>query len=265
MPPSSHAGLHVRTVFLSDIHLGARECRADLVLEFLRSVHADELVLVGDIIDLWSMRRTPYWPAAHNDVLRTLMARARGGQRIVYVPGNHDETFREYCGSAFGSLEVRREYEHVTARGQRFLVVHGDEFDVHVECSRWLAATGTVAYDLALLLNRGYNWLRHAFGYPYWSLATFLKSRFGDAMRHIERYEQAATRHAQRRGYDGIICGHIHQPVQRELDGVQYCNTGDWVENCTALVEDLGGELRLLSIPDWLRDERPRVARLRAA
>jgi len=258
-------GLHVRTVFLSDIHLGARECRADLVLKFLHSVHADELVLVGDVIDLWSMRRTPYWPTAHNEVLRNLMARARSGQRVVYVPGNHDEDLRAYCGAAFGALEVRREYEHTTARGQRYLVLHGDEFDVHVECSRWLAATGSFAYDIALGLNRGYNRLRHAFGYPYWSLASFLKSKFGDAMRYIERFEQAASRHAHKRGYDGIICGHIHQPVQRVLGGVQYCNTGDWVENCTALVEDRNGELRLLSIADWLSAAEPRAARLRAA
>jgi UDP-2,3-diacylglucosamine pyrophosphatase LpxH len=256
---------HVRTAFLSDIHLGARECRADLVLRFLHEVQMDELWLVGDIVDVWSLKRSFHWPQLHNNVLRTILGKAKHGTRVVYVPGNHDEVMRDMVAMVFGNLEVQREGLHVTADGRRMLVVHGDEFDASVKFSRWLAALGSHAYDVALGLNRGYNRMRRACGYPYWSLASYLKSRIGSAVRYVERFEQAAAHCAARRGLDGVICGHIHRPVMRELHGVQYCNTGDWVDNCTALVEDRSGELRLWQLADWAVSDDREAAQLRAA
>ena len=248
--------IHVRSVFLSDVHLGARECRAELLLEFLHRVHMDELYLVGDIVDLWSMRRSFYWPQLHNNVLRTILGKAKHGTRVIYVPGNHDEELRDMAAMVFGNLEVHRECVHVTAQGQRMLVMHGDEFDGSVKCSRWLAALGSGAYDVTLGLNRAVNRVRRTLGYPYWSLATYLKSRVGNAMRYVQRFEEAAAHAALRRGLDGIICGHIHRPLQATMHGVQYCNTGDWVENCTALIEDRQGKLALWQLADCSLDGR---------
>ena len=253
--------IHVRSAFLSDVHLGARECRADLLLDFLHRVHMEQLFLVGDIVDVWNMRRDFYWPQLHNNVLRTLLGKAKHGTRIIYVPGNHDEEFRDLDGTVFGNLEVHRDYVHTTRRGQRMLVAHGDEFDAHVKCSRWLAALGSGMYDISLGLNRGVNRVRRALGFPYWSLASYLKSRVGNAMTYVHRFEEAAAQAAARRGLDGIVCGHIHRPADTERCGVRYCNTGDWVENCSALLEDQSGELQLWQQADGHAafSARPRV------
>jgi UDP-2,3-diacylglucosamine pyrophosphatase LpxH len=255
----------VRSAFLSDIHLGARECRADLVLDFLHSVHMDELFLVGDIVDVWSLRRSFYWPQLHNNVLRTILGKTKHGTRVIYVPGNHDEELRDISAMVFGNLEVHREYLHTTAQGRRMLIVHGDEFDGSVKCSRWLNAFGSGVYDVTLGLNRGFNRVRRAFGYPYWSLASYLKSRVGNAMRYVHLFEEAAAQATARRGLDGMICGHIHRPTIRDLHGIRYCNTGDWVENCTALIEDRAGELRLWQVADWASDGARSTGLLRAA
>ncbi len=251
MAPSHCPQLQVRTAFLSDIHLGARECRAELVLDFLRRVQMEELYLVGDVIDVWSLRRSFYWPQIHNNVLRAILGKARHGTRVIYVPGNHDEEFRDLDAAVFGNLEVHRECVHTTARGQRMLVAHGDEFDANVKFSRALAALGSGMYDVSLALNRVVNRVRRAAGFPYWSLASYLKSRVGSAGKYVRLFEEAAAHAAQRRGLDGIICGHIHRPANRMLHGVRYCNTGDWVENCSALIEDRSGELRLWQLADW--------------
>ena len=257
--------IHVRSVFLSDVHLGARECRAELLLEFLHRVQMDELYLVGDIVDLWSLRRSFYWPQLHNNVLRTILGKTKHGTRVIYVPGNHDEELRDMAAMVFGNLEVHRECVHVTAQGQRLLVIHGDEFDGSVQCSRWLAALGSGAYDLILGLNRAFNRVRRLFGYPYWSLATFIKARVGNAMRYVRLFEEAAARAALLRGLDGVICGHIHRPLHTTLHGVQYCNTGDWVENCTALVEDRQGKLALWQLADWSLPARASSAAVQRA
>ncbi len=248
--------IHVRSVFLSDVHLGARECRAELLLDFLHRVHMDELYLVGDIVDIWSLRRSFYWLQLHNNVLRTILGKTKHGTRVIYVPGNHDEELRELAAMVFGNLEVHRECIHTTAQGRRLLVMHGDEFDGSVQCSRWLAALGSGAYDLTLGLNRALHRVRRLFGYPYWSLARYLKSRVGNAMRYVQRFEDAAAHMAARRGLDGIVCGHIHRPQFTRLHGVRYCNTGDWVENCTALVEDRSGQLALWRLADWSLDAK---------
>lgn len=241
LPPT----IHVRTAFISDIHLGSRDCRTELVLDFLRRVQCEQLILLGDIIDVWSLRRSFYWPQSHSDVLRTILGKTKHGTRVIYVPGNHDEQFREVCGMSFGNIEVHREYIHQTLRGLRLLIMHGDEFDAAVKCSRWLANLGSGLYDLALGLNRGLNALRHRLGYGYWSLAGYLKSRIGNAMDYVRNFELAAAHTARRRGLDGIICGHIHRPEIAEVAGVLYCNDGDWVDSCSALIEDRSGELEL--------------------
>ena len=258
MSADSRPHLQVRTAFLSDIHLGARECRADLVLDFLHRVQMRELYLVGDVVDVWGLRRSFYWPQLHNNVLRTILGKAKHGTRVIYVPGNHDEEFRDLDGAVFGNLEVHRECVHTTVTGQRLLVAHGDEFDANVKFSRWLAALGSGMYDVSLGLNRAVNRVRRALGFPYWSLASYLKSKVGNAMQYVDLFEQAAAHAAQRRGLDGIICGHIHRPANRDLHGVRYCNTGDWVENCSALIEDRAGELRLWQLADWA--QAPEVA-----
>ncbi|MDE2219064.1 MAG: UDP-2,3-diacylglucosamine diphosphatase [Gammaproteobacteria bacterium] len=254
MAPTHRPEFQVRSAFLSDIHLGARECRAELLLGFLHRVHMQELYLVGDVIDVWSLRRSFYWPQRHNEVLRTILGKARHGTRVIYVPGNHDEEFRDLDAAVFGNLEVHREYVHTTAAGMRMLVAHGDEFDASVKFSRWLAALGSGMYDASLALNRIVNRVRRAAGFPYWSLASYLKSKLGSAGQYVRLFEDAAAQCAQRRGLDGIICGHIHRPANRELHGVRYCNTGDWVENCSALIEDRGGELRLWQVSDWAQE-----------
>ena len=237
--------MRVRTVFVSDVHLGSKGCRADLLLEFLKSVEVDTLFLVGDIVDLWAMRKTFYWPQEHNNVLRTVLGKAKGGTRVIYIPGNHDEELREFCGSAFGNLQIHREFVHETADGRRLLVMHGDEFDTVVKCSPWLAKLGSSVYDFILSLNTQLNAVRRMFGYPYWSLASYLKHKAKTAVQYISSFENAVALAARKRGVDGVVCGHIHRPEIRDIDGVQYCNDGDWVESCSALMEDMNGRLAI--------------------
>jgi UDP-2,3-diacylglucosamine pyrophosphatase LpxH len=236
---------HVRTAFLSDIHLGSRECRAEEVLSFLDRTTMDELYLVGDIIDLWALKKGIYWPQTHNDVLRKILSKARHGTRVVYVPGNHDELMRGLCENIFGKLEVHEECIHTTSRGMRMLVLHGDRLDGAVKVSRWLAWLGGAAYDTVLRTCHYFNLVRRWLRLRHWSLVRFLKSCVPNARRYIERYEQAAALLARERGCDGVICGHIHHPAIREIDGTLYCNDGDWVEHCTVLVETQAGELEL--------------------
>jgi UDP-2,3-diacylglucosamine pyrophosphatase LpxH len=228
------------------VHLGFRGCRAGFLLDFLRNVECEKLYLVGDIIDLWSLERAFYWPQQHNDVLRTLLAKARDGTRIVYIPGNHDRSFRDFDGWVLGNVEIRREAVHQTADGRRFLILHGDEFDSVIRASPLLESLGCRAYDLVLRLNRAVNAFRQRLGYPYWSVAAFLKHRVKNAVQYISNFERAVACEARRRGVDGMICGHIHRPEIGDIGGVLYCNDGDWVENCTALVEDSAGRLSLL-------------------
>ena len=235
--------VRLRSVFISDTHLGSRDSRATELLQFLASVEVDYLFLVGDIIDFWSLRKTFYWPQPHNDVLRAILGKAREGAQVVYVPGNHDENMREFCGSAFGNLKIRRKYVHATADGREFLIMHGDEFDAAVKCSRWLAHLGSFFYECVLRANRGLNVCRRALGLPFWSLAGYVKLRLKNAVRYVEAFERAAANAAEERKLDGIICGHIHRAGVREIDGVLYCNDGDWVESCTALVEEMNGRL----------------------
>jgi UDP-2,3-diacylglucosamine pyrophosphatase LpxH len=247
--------LRTRIVFISDIHLGTRGCQAELLLDFLDSVDTEVLILVGDIVDWWSLRRRLYWPAAHQAVLARFMQLAAAGTRVIYVPGNHDEAARAFCGLTLGRIDVQRELVHETASGQRLLVLHGDEFDGSIEFSGWLKQFGSFMYDLMLVAGRAVHFLRRRLGHPYWSLAAWLKQAVPNAKEYIARFEAAAIQEAARRGLDGVVCGHIHHPQLREAGGRVYCNDGDWVEHCTALIEDRGGRLALLPWADfaWTR------------
>jgi len=244
-PPSTHR-LRLRSAFISDVHLGFRGCQARYLLDFLKNIEVDQLILVGDIVDLWSLKKSIYWPAEHHEVLRVILLLARSGTRVIYVPGNHDEGFRELCGAVVAGLDIRRDFIHETVDGKRYLVVHGDEFDGAVAFSGILRHVGEWLYDVILWVARRVQAVRHRFGFGYWSLASWIKQRVPDARRYIERFELAAAHAAERVGLDGVICGHIHQPGMRRVGGVDYCNDGDWVEHCSSLVEDRNGRLSIL-------------------
>jgi UDP-2,3-diacylglucosamine pyrophosphatase LpxH len=236
----------VRTLFLSDLHLGTKGCQADLLLEFLRHYDADIIYLVGDIIDGWRLKSGWYWPQAHNDVVQKLLRKVRKGARLIYIPGNHDEFLRDYVGSNFGGIEICDRAVHETADGRRLLVMHGDEFDMVMKHARWLALLGDSAYTLALFLNTHLNAVRRRLGFTYWSLSAWAKGRVKNAVNFISQFEEFLVSEALRNRADGIVCGHIHHAAQSEIRGVSYLNTGDWVESCTAIVEDYDGVLRLV-------------------
>jgi UDP-2,3-diacylglucosamine pyrophosphatase LpxH len=235
-----------RAVFVSDVHLGTRTSQAHVFLEFLRVVEADTFYLVGDIVDFWRIRRGPHWPQAHNDVLQKLLRKVRKGSRIVFIPGNHDEGLRDFCGMHFGGIEIQRGCLHQTAAGRRYVVTHGDEFDIVVRNAKWLAFLGDRGYETALWLNNPLNWIRRNLGLGYWSFSAYLKNRVKKAVAFIGAYEEAVAGEARRQGADGVICGHIHHAADRHIDDVHYLNCGDWVESCTAIVESREGELRLI-------------------
>ncbi|MBI1776624.1 MAG: UDP-2,3-diacylglucosamine diphosphatase [Proteobacteria bacterium] len=237
-----------RSIWISDIHLGTRGCKAEYLLDFLKHTESQYLYLVGDILDFWRMRKSWYWVQAHNDVIQKLLRKARKGTKVVYVPGNHDEMFRDFVDHRFGGIDVRQDTVHETLDGKRLLVIHGDVFDAVVTYARWLALLGDSAYALALTLNQWLNFVRRHCGYPYWSLSGYLKQRVKNAVDYVSRFEEALADEARRRGLDGVVCGHIHKAEIRDIGGVLYCNDGDWVESCTALVEHLDGSLAIL---DW--------------
>lgn len=235
-----------RTIWLSDFHLGTSTCQTGFLLDFLRHNASEYLYLVGDIVDGWALRRSWYWDQAHNDILQTLLRRARNGTRVVYIPGNHDEFARDYFGLRFGGITIQQRAIHTTADGRQLLILHGDEFDGVVKYARWLALLGSSAYALTLRLNQWYNRARRAFDLPYWSLSAYLKSKTKKAVQYIGDYEQAVAREAHEEDVDGVVCGHIHHAELRPIGDVLYANTGDWVESCTALVEHFDGRLEIL-------------------
>lgn len=241
--------LRYRSIFISDVHLGTSDCHAAALLDFLKSTSSEYLYLVGDIVDLWKLQHAVFWPRIKNDLANLVLEKARTGTRVIYIPGNHDALLRDFVGSHFNGIDVRMEYVHITVTGQRLLVLHGDKFDDAVRNMRWIEVLGGVLYEFIMKLSRIQNRLREMLGYPYWSFAAFIKYKFKEAVRYIEKYEETAAREAAQEGYDGIICGHIHHPNQRTIDGTLYLNTGDWVEHCTALVEDKKGNMKLI---DWL-------------
>ena len=250
-PVDGRAVTRLRAIFISDLHLGTSRAQADLLLDFLHHMESDDLYLVGDVIDNWSLKRRWFWAQSHNDVIQTLLRKAREGTRIVYIPGNHDAQFRDFDGQDFGGVAVRREAVHTTAAGRRYLVMHGDKFDGVVLHAEWLAHLGDVAYAFAVRANRVVARVRRLMRLPYWSLSAYLKKRVKGAVKFVSHYEDALVRAAREEGCDGVICGHIHSAEERMMDGIHYCNDGDWVESCTALLEHENGTLELI---DWTRD-----------
>lgn len=237
-----------RTIFISDIHLGTRRARADLVLHFLKHTELETLYLVGDIIDNWALKRKWFWSQEHNDVIQKILRKARKGTKVIYIPGNHDEKFRDFTKQSFGGVHIKMNDIHTTASGKRYLVLHGDEFDGVVLYSSCLTHLGDKAYEFAVDLNHYFNRARKIFNLPYWSLSAFLKRKVKRAVEFVGNFEDAVVRKAISKGVDGVVCGHIHTPEMSMIDGIHYCNDGDWVETCSALIEHEYGRLELL---DW--------------
>jgi UDP-2,3-diacylglucosamine pyrophosphatase LpxH len=242
---------YYRSVWISDTHLCSRDCRVEYLLSFLKSVKCEYLYLVGDFIDIWQMKRRWYWPQSINNVVHKVLAKSKKGAKVTYIPGNHDEFFRAFVGHQFGGVQIKDKAIHTTADGRRMLILHGDEFDMVVQYNKWLAVIGSAAYDYLVTVNRVLNLGRRKLNMPYWSLSAAIKRKVKNAVTYVGKYEAAMVREARKESVDGIICGHIHQPAIKMIDGYLYCNTGDWVENCTALVEEEDGKL---SIVHWLSE-----------
>jgi UDP-2,3-diacylglucosamine pyrophosphatase LpxH len=246
---------HYRSLWISDLHLGTPGCQAEALLDFLKHTECEHLFLVGDIIDGWQLRRSWYWPQAHNDVIQKLLRKARKGTRVIFIPGNHDEFARRYVGHNFGGIDVAEEWVHQTVDGRRLWITHGDYFDGVIQCAKWLAHVGDSLYEFTLKLNRHLNSLRARLGLPYWSLSRYLKLKVKRAVNFIGDFENAVAKEARRRGAQGVVCGHIHHAELREIDGIVYANDGDWVESLTALAEHVDGRLEII---DWAAHMRDR-------
>ncbi|MGO4387053.1 UDP-2,3-diacylglucosamine diphosphatase [Microvirga sp. 2YAF29] len=238
--------VRVRTLFLSDLHLGTKGCQADALLEFLRRYDAETIYLVGDIIDGWRLKTGWYWPQSHNDVVQKLMRKVRKGTSLVYVPGNHDEFLRDYIGVSLGGIELAEHAIHEAADGKRYLVIHGDQFDLVVMHAKWIALLGDWAYTTALFVNTYLNIIRRRLGLTYWSLSAWAKMKVKNAVNYISRFEELLAAEAERQQADGVICGHIHHAAMHNSFKVAYVNTGDWVESCTAVIEHWDGSLELI-------------------
>jgi UDP-2,3-diacylglucosamine pyrophosphatase LpxH len=241
-----------RTLFISDVHLGSKAAKTDFLLDFLRHHDADTIILVGDIIDGWRLRRNWYWPQGCNDVVQKILRKARKGTRIIYIPGNHDEFLRSFPGTHFGGIEVAERIIHEAADGRKYLVIHGDEFDVVVRNARLLAYLGDWAYDAAIAINVVLAALRRRIGLPYWSFSAWAKLQVKHAVNFIGEFQRVVADEARRNNVDGVICGHIHHAVIEDMDGIRYINTGDWVESCTAIAENADGTFELIT---WMQAE----------
>lgn len=249
---------HYRSIFISDTHLGSRGCKSEFLLDFLESNDSQQLYLVGDIFDGWRLQKRWRWNPQYDAIIHNVLGRAQKGNKVVYLSGNHDGFTRNFTGHSVSQVELVEECIHTTADGRRLLVLHGDKFDGVVKFPAWLTKIGDWGYERLLTVNRFYNQLRVRCGYSYWSLSSYIKQNAKSAVDYIEAYEDAVAQEARQQGLDGVICGHIHHAAIREIDGVLYCNDGDWVENCTALVEDWDGNLRLIY---WAGSESVSVAK----
>lgn len=247
-PPSK---TDFRTIFISDVHLGTKDCKAKQLNKFLKHYSSDELYLVGDIIDGWKMRSGIYWNKQFNHFIRRVLKLSKKGTPIFYITGNHDEFLRRFANNRFENIQLLNKRIHITQDEKRILVIHGDQFDGVTRCSRWLKFVGDHGYEFLMMLNRFYNRIRANYGFGYWSLASFLKHNIKRAKQYIHDYEDAVTLAVKKQNFDGVICGHIHHAAIKESGGFQYLNTGDWVESCTAIVEEHSGEFRLIH---WLAD-----------
>jgi UDP-2,3-diacylglucosamine pyrophosphatase LpxH len=235
---------HYRTAWISDLHLGTRGCKAGAILHFLKNHEFDTLYLVGDIVDIWALRRGIYWPQEHNDVLQKLLRKSRKGAHLIYIPGNHDEFIDGFLGK-FGDITILRQAVHTTVSGEKILVMHGHELDPVVQNLGWLAHVGDLGYKLLLELNGPVNFFRRLLGFQYWSLSAYVKNEVKNVVSFIGKFEAAVARYAADRQVDAVLCGHIHQAAARLIGSVRYYNTGDWVESCTAIVEQADGKLEL--------------------
>ncbi len=240
--------LDFRTVWISDIHLGTKDCKAKELLEFIKHCRAKKIYLVGDIIDGWALKKRWFWPQEHNDVIQKLLRQARKGTEVIFIPGNHDEFARQFCGLNFGGIQVKHDDVHVTADGKKLWVTHGDLYDNIMQYARWIAFIGDRAYTFALWLNRLFNRIRLKLNYPYWSLSQYLKHKVKAAVSCITAFEDLLIREAKIKQCDGVVCGHIHKAELRIIDHITYANDGDWVESMTALIENHDGSLQII---DW--------------
>ena len=256
--------MKVRTLFVSDVHLGSRGCQAELLLDFLNRCEAEQIYLVGDIIDGWRLKSRWYWPRTHDDVVSAVLARAQEGTRVLYIPGNHDSFLRASLGTPFAGIEVVDQAIHQAADGRRYLVLHGDQFDLVSTHARWLALIGDVAYRTALAANSSLNRSRRKRGLPYWSFSAWAKLKVKEAVNFISNFEQMVVTEAQRLDVQGVICGHIHHATMHDEFGVRYVNTGDWVESCTAVVEHFDGRFEIVRWAEVLRGEAAAPVRLAA-
>jgi UDP-2,3-diacylglucosamine pyrophosphatase LpxH len=263
--PSGAPRRRYRTVWISDVHLGTRGCNDRMLIDFLDHVDSDTLYLVGDIIDGWRMKKRFYWPERHNAIVRRVMKRAARGTDVIYIPGNHDEMFRQFAGMNFGGVEIRLKALHETADGRKLLIVHGDEYDAVVLAHRWLAFLGDWAYRTLMHLNMAVNGFRRFFGMEYWSLSAHAKHKVKGAVSVISRFEETLAAEARKRGADGVVCGHIHTAEIKDFDGCVYYNDGDWVEGCNALVEHFDGRMELLYWPEEIKARTGNGAEVLAA
>lgn len=251
---------HYRTIWISDTHLGTRASQAEQLLAFFKYYDSDTLYLVGDIIDGWQLKKHWYWAQSHNDVILKILRKARKDTKVIYIPGNHDEAARQYCGLNFGSVEVKREAVHITADGRKLWILHGDEYDGVMTHAKWLAHLGDGLYQFSIMLNTQFNKIRRKLGKPYWSLSQYLKYKVKNAVKFINDYETLLAEEAKRRHYDGVVCGHIHHAEKKQYDGIEYYNCGDWVESLTALAEDANGNIELISWPEVVKEMQAKEA-----
>lgn len=244
-----------RSIFISDVHLGTKDCKADHLNNFLKNNSCNTLYLIGDIIDGWKMQQNRLrWKQSHTNIVRRVLGFAKKGTKVIYIVGNHDEFLRPMIpyGFSFGMIEIHNQIEHIGADGKHYLVVHGDMFDGITRLAPWLSFLGDKAYDVVLNLNTKFNWFRHKLGFGYWSLSRFLKVRVKKAIDFIFKFEKNLANYAKKKGYDGVICGHIHQAEIKTIDNIIYMNDGDWVESCTALVENWNGKWEIII---WIKEK----------
>jgi UDP-2,3-diacylglucosamine pyrophosphatase LpxH len=242
-----------RTIWISDLHIGSTQCQADTLLDFLKYNDSEKLYLVGDIIDFWALSKKMYWPRDHNTVIQKILRKARHGTQIIYIPGNHDENVRDYDDYIFGDIVVKISDIHTTAQGKRFLVVHGDEYDTIAQHHRWMAKLGSVGYDVLIELNRWIRNCRRLLGVQsHFSLAAYVKFKVKNAVKFMSDYEETIVKTLKKEGVDGVICGHIHHAEMKDIEGFMYVNTGDFVESCTAIVEQQDGTLEMIR---WQKEE----------
>jgi len=248
---------HFRTGWISDVHLGTRGSKAGALLQFLKDAEFETLYLVGDLIDIWALRRGIYWPQDHNDVVQKLLRRARKGTEIIYIVGNHDEFLSRFYGS-YGGISIQKNAVHLCADGRRLLIIHGHELDTVVQNMGWLAHLGDIGYTFLMRCNGLVNFGRRLFGKDYWSLSAYVKAEVKNVVSFIGHFEEAVVRYARDFDVDGVLCGHIHTAAIREVQGTTYYNTGDWVESGTVIVEHFDGTMELMKLP--LEEETPAIS-----